>query len=459
MKYEIEEQLDELTLFLLAENSIGSIWFRNVRLKALDKEEEVVVKSKEVAEKQQLNIRDLGEPCRVINPVSCLLHYNPNTGREELVINSNTPGVDGSGAAIFIDYEKRKSHHIPFPKGGGGWGIIKTSPNEFLFESNTQLHLIPVDATKKELILDKIKSLKEYKNSYLWSFTKAADSKIYFGSYPSGHLFRIGINNEIEDLGKIGKSKENLYVRYVAATNDGWIICTIGMVQKQTIAYNINTKKQVKIADNDEIPYAIDGNVYTFNNFGRTKKILKFDSKKVRYELLDWSTLKNHSWKRILPASTKECLYLESYDKKYYKVTPTSKEIIWDIPFIDGFIVDIDRKGNAVGLEQNEYFVSPLRSKRIQRTFPLVKEIPAVPILFIDINKQGNVIGGPTFGKNLFVYNSKTKKTTNTPKIAKGGGEVYGVYFHNNVCYAATYPGLLVEWDMTDAFDIKKGKS
>lgn len=155
----------------------------------------------------------IGAPCRIVNALRGTFYHDPVLQRTCLALNSCTPGVNG--AALLIDYQTGDQWTLQFPAGCGGWDMLQIAPDRLLFESLGDLHLVPVDLTRKQIDQDNITPVRE--NQYAWRFSHLCDGWVYFGSFPTCHTYRYHIaTGVVEDLGYIGP-EGNLYVRAVAA--------------------------------------------------------------------------------------------------------------------------------------------------------------------------------------------------------------------------------------------------
>jgi hypothetical protein len=492
---------------------IGKVWFDSISLVPLDDK-----KGREMLRKQNpkatsmhdAGAKKLGEPCRIVNARVGRFVKHPDDGRNMLAINSC---ASGGGSAILIDYENKTSKVAVFPKGVGGWDMVQMGPDQMLFESLGDLHLFPIDIRNWQL-----KAGKEIKvglrNTYAWSMDTGPDGKVYFGSYPTCHAYRFDPKSQrVEDLGKIG-DKPNLYVRRVAVTGDGWLLCSVGTENRAVVAFNIETGKQQTLEEPfPSLLVPVGGKVWGSVWLGRDengehrRQLYRFNSKSMKFEKPELpvpqssrgasalqssrgasalqssrgasapqssrgasapqssreasapqstASAPQRHWSDIVHTSTPERMLLKSSSHQYYLVSRNSApRLVWDLPLRGGTLVGLDDKDRVIGFRGQDYFVAPPMAKSLKGCLhPIAKEPPPVAMHFLRADPTGGVTGGPNFGQTLFRFDPKRSLSQNTPQVVDGGGEVYDGHWIDSVFYFIAYGGGdLAKWNPDKPWD------
>lgn len=447
--YELALPADVVIVQLQMNDALGKVWFDQVGVEKLESAAAGKIMSNQISTPDGTHpASPLGEPARNVSPLQQRLYLDPKTGRPALVINSCTS--PGSGAALIVDYENNHTDVVRFPAGSGGWDFIELSPGKLLFESLEPLFLVPVDLKQRKVILNQV--VPQSDNTYAWQFTKGPDGSIYFGSYPTCHAYRYNPKNgTVEDLGRMGP-EGNTYVRFVGATGDGWLLCSVMSEKSGIVAYNLKDKTQTFIDLSPDSPrlITIGGTVYATIH-GRLQQ---FDSSTKNFKDADLPAPAQAAWKGISDSSTADRMVLTASDGAVYILDPgTQPRKIWDLPLRGGRIVGMDAQNRVIGIRGQDYFVAEPLAQTI-KPVQLTQDAPPVGIHFIRTDPSGGVTGGPSMGQTLFRYDPARKLHQNTPQVVDGNGEVYDGHWIDGKFYFVSYSGgELVVWDPQQPWD------
>lgn len=385
----------------------------------------------------------LGTPCRVINSIGRKMIYQPpGMDYPILVLNSCTTGRLGS--AIFVDYVKGTSTVVPLPSGSGGWDIIEVAPGKLLFESLAPLSLVTIDTTGGNYKVESNVEVAE--NAYAWSFSKGPQGEIYFGSYPTGHVYRYRPETKkVEDLGALG-SAGNLYARFTAVDDRGYLIAAMGMTDKNIMAYNLATKEQTVVgAGKYAALFNVGGRVYAPID----GMLQQFDAAGMKFIKAELPPAPNGmNWHQISQSSTADRMILLATDGCWYEVIPNAApRLVWNMGLRGGSIVGLNHTGDMIVFRGQEYAVAAVNDKDPQWRQVTGEAIP-VAMHFISADPRGGVTGGPTFGQTLFRFDPARKLEQNTGQVVDGGGEVYnGLWMGDEFQFVAYSGGYQAKWN------------
>lgn len=461
--YQITEPATETVLQLQVTGGLGQVGFDDISIRKLTDrqgQQAMAQQNPQAPRAVDRGAVSLGEPCRIVNARKGMLYRDTVSGRNLLVINSCTPGVGSFGSAVLVDYLSDQRRVVPFPAGSGGWDMIPIAPNVLLFESLAPLHLIPVNV--HDAAVDHAGIIPVgFGNQYAWRLGVGPDGYVYFGSYPTCHVYRVKPGEKsVEDLGKMG-SKDNLYARHVAVTGDGWLIVSVGTENQGTVAYHIASGEQRDLEGaTPSAVYSIGGEVYgnvflgLDENNKPKRRLAKFNSQSVRFEELPTPAPSGLYWSTVLPGSDANRLVLTASNGVYYLLTEAeAPRAIWNLPLRGGELVGIDEDDNIVGFRGQDYFVARPMASSIEPR-PMAEHPSPVAMHFLRADPRGGVTGGPSFGQTLFRFDAKRKLHENTPQVVDGGGEVYdGQWIDGKFYFAAYGGGDLAVWNPDQPWD------
>jgi outer membrane protein assembly factor BamB len=457
--YHVPADTQGVILQMEANKARGRIWYDAVTITKLTDEEGQAAmheQNPQAPSMQSAGAQLLGQPCRIVNARNGKFFTDPSTGRNLLVINSCT----ANGAGIMIDYEAGTSKVAVFPKGNGGWDMVELEPGKLLFESLSPLYLIPVNVADGTVIEEEMVPA-GFNNQYAWRLEVGPDGWVYFGSYPTCHAYRYQpATGKIEDLGKMG-TKDNLYVRHVALTDDGWLICAVGTENQCTVAYNIATGEQIELEGaTPSTVYSIDGKVYGAvflgldENNKAKRQLVQFSGETIRFEPLNIPAPPGLDWTWILPSSTSDRLLLKATNGTFWQVEQGGDpQQVWQLDLRGGVLVGIDDAGRAIGYRGQDYFVAQPNADTIDPK-PITTSAPPTNMHFLRADPKGGVTSGPGFGQTLLRFDPARDLLENTPQVVDGGGEVYdGQWVDGKFYFIAYGGGDLAVWDPDQPWD------
>ena len=141
------------------------------------------------------------------------------------------------------------------------------------------------------------------------------------------------------------------------------------------------------------------------------------------------------------PLTTEETLYLRQGTAIYrHEKKGSLLQLVADIDLRGGWLMAVNRKGELLGVRGQDYFVIRPGDRDLNLK-PIPVEGRGRPALFLKVDPDNRLWGGPRFGQTLFWVDTATLKTTNTGTVCDAGGEVYDVAFLDNRIYTASYAG------------------
>jgi len=391
----------------------------------------------------QFGAKLVGTPCRVINAIGKKMLYQP-PGMDYPVLVLNSCTSVGAGSAIFVDYVKGTSTVVPFSKGVGGWDIIEVAPGKLLFESLGPVTLYTVDTTGGNYKIESAVDVPQ--NQYAWSFAKGPQGEVYFGSYPSGNVFRYDhATKKVEDLGYIGP-EGNLYARHVAVDDRGYLLVAMSVSKPNIVAYNLATKEQTVVAPGKSsglvnvagrVYVSIDGALHEFD-----APSMKFIPAKLP------AAPANVTWRGMSPNSTAQRFLLLASDSNWYEAAPggTPKQV-WNLNLEGGTIVGHTHDNKLIAFRGQEYGVAAPNATDVNWKQVTDKAMP-VGMHFLSPDPKGGVTSGPNFGQTLVRFDPARKLEQNTGQVVDGGGEVYdGLWIGDEFHFVAYSGGYQAVWN------------
>ncbi|MCC6424565.1 MAG: hypothetical protein IT447_13910 [Phycisphaerales bacterium] len=244
----------------------------------------------------------------------------------------------------------------------------------------------------------------------------------------------------------------NTYVRFVGATSDGWLLCSVMSEKSGVVAYNLKDNSQCFIDLHPDSPRLItlDGIVYATIK----GKLQQFDSAAKAFKDVDLPTPANTTWVRIHDASTAARKIITASDGAVYVLdSGAAPRKIWDLPLRGGKIVGLDQQDRVIGIRGQDYFVASPMTTTIQ-PIQMTQDAPPVGIHFIRLDPSGGVTGGPSMGQTLFRFDPNRNLHQNTPQVVDGNGEVYDGHWIDGKFYFVSYSGgNLSVWDPNQPWD------
>ncbi len=391
----------------------------------------------------QFGAKLVGTPCRVINAIGKKMLYQP-PGMDYPILVLNSCTSVGTGSAVFVDYVKGTSTVVPFPKGAGGWDIIEVAPGKLLFESLGPVSLYTIDTTGGNYKIESVVDVPQ--SQYAWSFAKGPQGEIYFGSYPSGNVYRYDhATRKVSDLGYIGP-EGNLYARHVAVDDRGYLLVSMSVSKPNLVAYNLATKEQTVVAPGKSGGLVnVAGRVYVPID----KVLHEFDAPSMKFVPAKLpAPPANITWQGLSPNSTTQRFLLLGSDGNWYETAPTgTPKQVWNLKLEGGTIVGHTHNNQLLAFRGQEYAVVAPNAKKVPWKQVTDKAVP-VSMHFLSPDPKGGVTSGPNFGQTLVRFDPARKLEQNTGQVVDGGGEVYdGLWLGDEFHFVAYSGGYQAVWN------------
>lgn len=369
-------------------------------------------------------------PCRNFNFLAAKTMLDPLDGKNKYVL-SNFAGNE-TGSIIIIDPITGKGENHILPVGAGAWGLVNWHNKKLIIGTCTEqayLHVLDLETRK---FAEPIVSPNE---SYFWQMALGADDKVYGGTYPGCTLTQYDPKTNIfKNLGKVSDNPKNQYSRPVYCNAHGYVFVWYGFDTSGVKVYHINNGLFTDFGNPGDTLKEVNNEYICLENNGK-------------YFFYDAKTL--------LPI---EGMGEQDLPIRHIKIQ--NGQWVGYIPIGDGLIA---------GLRGQEYFVTqqPHPKEDYRKTIPVeLKRIPIDPmptaIHTLTSDEHGKLWGSSIFGQTIFSYDPSTGKYWNSSGVCNGGGEVYGMAFHENKLYMSSYVGgeLTVydpreEWNQVDNINPK----
>jgi streptogramin lyase len=381
---------------------------------------------------------------------NALASYDPAWHAEVFYLTSFTIGgiPPSTGQLIELDPRTNRAEAWTIPAGIGSWGIIKAQDGNIYLGSYNQGLLMCFDPrTKKWLPVPQMSEEFRKQNSIITDIVEAPDGDIYLGTYPSSHLVRYNPHaRTIEDLGRVADEK---YVRWMAVTPAGVVLCGVGPKHARVIAYDPGTKAFrtiTPIADQTAgafaRPLASARFVFECQHFPGGK-VLVYDPKTLKL-LHTWTVPMrnngsgNQSIFTLVDAT--HVLYQDD-DLRLMSVDGATgaRSVLFAKP---GTAANnrwyFDRAGNLLGLLVQDYVYLD-RKANTATLEPIPIPHPGQDILWLNTAPDGTIWGGPPFGQNIFAYKPVSHQLTSYDQVVDRTGEIYYSIPDRGKMYSISY--------------------
>lgn len=393
---------------------------------------------------QGATLEKLGQPCRAKNVLASRLVTDRSDGRERLVLTNMNE--DTGCELIFVDFEKDTGQVYRAPAGSGSWALNEVPGDRLVVGTFYDGVFMVFDLRKMEFV----KVAPFPGESYIWNLAMGKDGRIYGGTYNGGKLGALDLNTyAVEDCG--AAAPPNLYLRTVSALPDGRILCSYIQEQSTTRVFDPATKKYEQVPkDMDGVTTGLSWNGYFLagSSVFDGKTLAKVDPP------FAVPPADKGSWAFDLRLTNDDAVFFRQGNTLYrWQKGDADPKALLSINTRSGNYAAYTSKGLLVGLRGQDYFVARPGDKTLNLK-PIPVESGPRPTLFLRVDPEGRLWGGPHFGQTLFHMDPKTKKTVNTGCISDHGGEVYDVAFANGKVYAVAYAGGdIIEYDPKQPWD------
>lgn len=343
----------------------------------------------------------------------------------------------GFGQLIRLDYRYDRATSWTLPAGIGSWGLIEGKDGNLYLGSYNEGELLCFNPrTGKWIPLPQMSEAFRKAESIICALVQAPNGDIYYGTYPGAHLVRYDPRRgTVEDL---GRAADENYLRHLAVTADGILLCAVGTRHSRIVAYDpkagrfselpstATTSSGVMTQPLVSMHYIVQtapDNVIVYDP--HTLKVLH------TYILHDASSFQlkdaDHLLYRV--GDRFETLDLASgATKVYYTIQGSVLQ--------NGWYLTPD--GNLMGLRVQSYYYVNVKTHHAERHSIPVDGL-GQDVLWLRSAPDGTVYGGPELGQTMFQYVPAKHELKSYDQVIDNAGEIYyGIPYHGKI-YTISY--------------------
>ena len=390
--------------------------------------------------------------------------FNESGGGQFFATKGKPPRT---GQLIELDYLHNRAQSWTMPAGIGSWGIIRGQDGNLYMGSYNQGKLMCFNPETKQWVKVPQASPEFRKREFIiCDLAQAPSGDIYYGTYPGAHLVRYDRRAKtVTDLGKV--ADEN-YVRWVAVTGQGIVLCGVGPSLGRVIAYNPKTRRFKTITPKKYqtpgvFPKPLVSGRYVVEGQHRPgSRVLVYDPKTLKFLHAYTIPAKNNGSgnQSIFTLIDDNHVLYQDNDQKLMSLNLTNgdRTVLFAAP---GTAANnrwyFDRSGNLMGLLVQSYVYLNLKTKEVTHHMIPVKGL-GEHVLWLNSFPNGLIYGGPGLGQTFFSFNPKTNVLTSYDQVIDRTGEIYYGIPYDGKLYTMSYAeaGLAVfdpsrPWDAGEA--------
>jgi hypothetical protein len=293
-------------------------------------------------------------------------------------------------------------------------------------------------------------------NPIITDLVQAPDGRVYFGTFPAAHLARYDPHTKtVVDLGKVADEK---YVRWLAVTHDGIILCGVGPQHARVIAYDPRTRSFRTLTPKEDQtlgafskPLASDRYVIEAQH-SPGGKVLVYDPATLKLLHVYRVPLRNNGSGNQSIFTLVDPTHVLYQDNKLRLMQLDAATGARSVVFADpGTAANnrwyFDREGNVLGLLVQSYVYLDRPTGKVSHQ-PIPIWHPAQDILWLNTAPDGTIYGGPPFGQNMFSFDPKNDRLTSYDQVVDRTGEIYyGIPYDGNIYNISYAEGILSVFD------------
>ena len=361
-----------------------------------------------------MQIQNHGTPCRNFAIMSSeYIPCDPYDGREKFLMASN-------GHVVFIDTQTLEGEDVVMPCPGTPWDMLFLPEYGKLLIGTCSrrgyLHILDLATRTWE------ESLHVEGETYIWNMTKGGDGRIYCSDYPGSVLLCYDPEAKtLQSLGRAGKNPANMYARLVHTLPDGNILVSVGLQDRETHLYDIQTGQFRQVFAQGDYADAVVGDLVIVS---RGTKTCFYDANTL--ELLDGPldrvTLESVSHPAVIA-------YLKKKEEK---------SLAHILPYRQNRRAATLKDGRKIGYINQQFFVVENETVRF---YNLPVEAPPMGIHGLAVDEKGVVWFAAALGQGMGWYDPKTGEYGNSAATTRAGGEIYGIVPHDGKVFFTAYGG------------------
>ncbi|MES2390315.1 MAG: hypothetical protein V4555_01640 [Acidobacteriota bacterium] len=270
--------------------------------------------------------------------------------------------------------------------------------------------------------------------SIITDIAQAPNGFIYYGTYPGGHLVRYDPDTRVStDLGQV--SQDEMYLRWLAVSPSGTVLCGMGPRHSRVIAYDPSTKSFHTLTPAaDQTPGAFSKPLVTARFVVEAQhrpagRVLVYDA--ATFKLLHVFSVPQRNngsgnQSAFILLDQRHLLY-QGNDQRLMSLNleDGSRAVVFRSP---GTAANnrwyLDSRGNILGLLVQSYvYLNPRTQKVTYATIPL--DHPAQEIRWLSAAPNGNIYGGPVLGQTFFSFNPSNRSLLSYDQVNDRTGEIY----------------------------------
>ena len=374
--------------------------------------------------------------------------YDPVLKTQVFYVTSFVEAPGRTGQLIRLDYLHNRAKAWTMPAGIGAWGIIKGQDGNLYMGTYNDGKLLCFDPrTEKWISIPQAPEAFRKKEFIVTDLVQAPNGDIYYGTYPGAHLVRYDPHaGTVTDLGKAGDEK---YLRWLAVTHTGIILCGMGPAHGNVVAYNpathtfrTITPKQFQTPGVFSKPLATGRYVIECQH-RPGGRVLVYDPS--TFALLHTFTVpqKNNGSgnQSIFTLVDSNHVLYQDDDLKLMELNLTNGErtVLFASP---GTAANnrwyFDNTGNILGLLVQSYvYLNRSTGEVAHRPIPLPR--PAQRVLWLSSAPNGLIYGGPPLGQTFFSFDAARNLLTSYDQVNDRTGEIYYGVPYNGKIYTISY--------------------
>ncbi|HZY62646.1 MAG TPA: hypothetical protein VFE38_08975 [Edaphobacter sp.] len=354
-----------------------------------------------------------------------------------------------TGQLIELDYLHDRAKSWKMPAGIGSWGIIKGQDGNLYMGTYSDGMLLCFNPRTKKWI-DIPQSPVEFrkKEFIITDLVQAPDGNIYYGTYPGAHLLRYDPHaRTVTDLGKAANDEK--YLRWLAVTPQGIILCGIGPRHGRVITYNPKTNAfQTITPERYQTPGVFSKTLATSRYIIEAQhrpggRVLVYDVNTFKLLHVYSVPQKNNGSgnQSIFTLIDSNHILYQDNDLKLMSLNLTNgdRTVLFESP---GTAANnrwyFDKSGNILGLLVQSYVYLDRKTGQVtHHSIPL--PFPGQSLRWLSSTPDGLVYGGPSLGQTFFSYDLKRNVLTSYDQVNDRTGEIYYGIPYKGKLYTISY--------------------
>lgn len=362
--------------------------------------------------------------------------YDPKLKTDVFYITSFNSA--SRGQLIRLDYRHNRAKSWTIPVGIGSWGIIQGKDGNIYLGSYNGGELLCFNPrTEKWIPLPQASEAFRKKEFIICDLAQAPNGDIYYGTYPGCHL--VCYNPHTRKVTDLGKVADENYLRNIAVTPEGIVLCGVGTRFGRIVAYDPSTHRFHTLTPERYRLPGVTAKPLVSPHFVvelAGDNILIFQTKTLH--LLRTVKLPGASGISLLDANhiifqmgygNIEKLDLRNGEKSVYYKSPGA------VPSGRWFLA---RGGNLLGMRVQSYiFVNVKDHTTVRHRIPV--DGLGQEVLWLRSFPNGLIYGGPSLGQTLFSYNPRNHELISYDQVMDEGGEIYYGIPYDGKLYTISY--------------------